>query len=134
MMRLGPDRPRPERFGREAGHDMPVDMRHHVPEEFIIDLGRRVYRVKGLRHERDLLHQSRPHVTVEMEQFGGMILGEEQRIAGKILVPVEYHVRVGEFDDPQVAIILPAPAHRTASHIHKVLLRNIRARIFFRFQ
>src|SRR6266702_747043 len=96
-------------------------MRHHIPEEFIIDLRGGEYRVKRLCHERDLLHQRSPQLTVKMEQFGDMIFGEQQRVAGKILVTVEDYVRVRQFRDAQVGIGFPAGAHRAVGIIHLVL-------------
>jgi hypothetical protein len=48
-----------------------------------------------------------------MEQFGHVLFGEQQGIAGEKLIAIQHYKRVLQFNDAQIALVFPATAHGT---------------------
>ena len=84
-----PDRFQGIRVGRQAGDEMPVDMRQLIAQQFVIDFPGAKDLCERFGHERDLFHQLNALGRRQVKQFGGVAPEDDDRPAGKELVFVQ---------------------------------------------
>jgi hypothetical protein len=116
IMGLAPDGAGPERVDSKTGDQVPVHMGDHVAQQFIVHFNRFEKVVKGGCHHRDFFHHVLPYLPVQVEEFGYMVLGDNEGVAGEKLVAVEESVTPLQLRDPEVGFIEPFGAHGTGLH------------------
>src|SRR5216684_6365603 len=96
-----PHRPQGLWVALEAGHEVPVDMRHEVAQELVVHLDRPIDTRQGPRDPRDVLDQGRALDGIEFVELDGMTLEDHEDPAGEELVLVEVDAARGQVGDEE---------------------------------
>lgn len=101
-MRHLPHRFQRGRIIREAGDEVPVDMRHLVAQQFVVDLAGLIDLVQGFGDQVHFLDQLNAFDWRQVKELGRMAAKHQHGPAGKELIVMEIGARQSEIGDEVV--------------------------------